>query len=220
MAAVKLTRRPRCARRNPEGIGGLISDTVATTGGVLVGRFAQNFSAMRLEKGKSPAEAKAQAGKPLYVAIGTVVPVALGLALRKFAKQPRLGNALMVGGLTFGVHELARQFVFSKAPEGSPLYALGDDAELGQVAQGEDGTEWAYVNGRGWHRIDEQRALPPRRLSGLAVRDDLGQDDEGEDMSGLAVRDDLGSFENPRDDFGSTDEWGGSDLQGPYSYGD
>ena len=201
--AGKVTRLVRRrARRNPAGggIGAMVSDTVATTAGVLAARFAQNFSAMKMEKGAAtPADAKAKAGKPLYIAIGTALPVAVGLLLKKFGKQDRIGNGLIVGGLTFGVHELARRHVFAKAPETSPLYALGEDldGELGQVAQGEDGTEWAHVPGRGWHRIDETAplALPaPARvqrrvhgaLSGVELRDALG---------GVELRDSLGELE-------------------------
>jgi hypothetical protein len=185
----------------------MVSDTLATTAGVVVGRFAQNFSAIKMEKGSSPADAKAKAGKPLYIGIGTAVPVVLGLLLKKLAKQDRIGNGLIVGGLTFAVHELARQFVFSKAPESSPLYALGEDldGEIGAVAQGDDGTEWALVPGRGWHRIDDGApvALSPARaqrrvvraLGGLETRDSLGgvelRDSLGE-LSGVELRDALG----------------------------
>jgi len=244
---VRLVRRR--ARRNPadSGIGGMVSDTAATTAGVLAARFAQNFSAMKLEKGAAtPADAKAKAGKPLYIAIGAAVPVAIGLALKKLTKQDRIGNGFIVGGLTFAVHELARQFVFSKAPESSPFYALGEDGELGQVAQGEDGTEWALVPGRGWHRIDDlaPRALPARAqrrvgrtLDGLEVRDSLGgvelRDSLGElepGVSGVELRDALGE-EGPyvgadwdtlggvelRDSLGAADDY---TMGAPYGYGD
>ncbi len=224
----------RRARRNPaSGIGAMVSDTLATTAGVVAGRFAQNFSAIKLEKGKSPADAKAQAGKPLYIGIGTAVPIALGLLLKKLAKQDRIGNGLIVGGLTFAVHELARQFVFSKASESSPLYALGEDlGELGAVAQGDDGTEWAYVAGRGWHQINE---APPmlsagrvqRRLvrafdglEGLEVRDTLGavelRDTLGEEAQYVGADWDSMSGVELRDALGSEDAFMGA----PYGYGD
>ena len=227
----------RRARRNPtSGIGALVSDTLSTTAGVVAGRFAQNFSAIKLEKGKSPADAKAQAGKPLYIGIGTAVPIALGLLLKKLAKQDRIGNGLIVGGLTFAVHELARQFVFSKAPESSPLYALGEEdlGELGAVAQGDDGTEWAYVAGRGWHQIHEatpmlatpmlsagrvQRRLV-RALDGLEVRDTLGavelRDTLGEEAQYVGADWDSMSGVELRDALGSEDAF----LGAPYGYGD
>lgn len=167
-----VTRR---ARRNPEGIGGLLSDAAFTTVGVLAARFAQNLAAMKLEQKAtgSPTAGKASAGKPLYIAIGTAVPLALGLATKKLAKKERIGNNLLVGAVTFGVHELARQFVFSKAPETSPLYALGED--LGELAQGEDGTEWARVPGRGWYRLAPEGQLSDgEELEGYEPRSELG----------------------------------------------
>ncbi len=220
----------------------MVSDTLATTAGVVAARFAQNFSAIKLEKGASPADAKAKAGKPLYIGIGTAVPVVLGFALRKLAKQERIGNALIVGGLTFAVAELARQLA-SKAPETSPLYALGDDLE-GAVAQGDDGTEWAYVAGRGWHRIDDG-LLPAARmqrrvrtlegfgadedLGGVELRDTLGGVELRDTLGEVALRDTLGDEETYvgadwdsisgvelRDTLGTEDDFVGS----PYGYGD
>ncbi len=254
VAAARVVHRlvRRRARRNPDsGIVGMVSDAAATTAGVLAARFAQNTAAMKLEKGAaSRADAKARAGKPLYIALGAAVPVAIGLLVKKLAKQDRIGNGFIVGGLTFAVHELARQYVFSKAPESSPLYALGEDlgdAELGSVAQGEDGTEWAYVPNRGWHRIDTaplELAAPrvqrrvTRTLDGLAVRDTLGAD---ESLSGVELRDALGGVElrdalgeegpyvgadwdsiggvELRDALGAADD-GYPGLGAPYGYGD
>ena len=207
----------------------MLIGTLATTGGVLAARFAQNFSAMKLEKGKSPADAKAQAGKPLYIGIGALVPTALGFALAKFAKQPKIGNALMMGGLAFGIGELARQFVFSKAKPESPLFALGEDNLGAELSQGEDGTEWVNLPGRGYHQIVNAEAFPKRRqraitrgeLSGIAARDDLG---------GISARDDLGdddgvgSYSDPGRDFAGGDEYGmgddaelGDDDMGSYA---
>jgi hypothetical protein len=224
----------RRARKNPAdgGIGSLVFDTAATAAGVLAARFAQNFSAMKMEKGAAtPADAKAKAGKPLYIAIGTALPVAVGLLLKKFGKQDRIGNGLIVGGLTFGVHELARRHVFAKAPETSPLYALGEDldGELGQVAQGEDGTEWAHVPGRGWHRIDEtaplqlpsgrvrRRVMHAGALSGVELRDALGGVELRDALGGVELRDSLGELEpgvsgvELRDSLGDEGPYVGSD---------
>ncbi len=209
----------------------MLIGTLATTGGVLAARFAQNFSAMKLEKGKSPADAKAQAGKPLYIGIGALVPTALGFALAKFAKQPKIGNALMMGGLAFGIGELARQFVFSKAKPESPLFALGEDNLGAELSQGEDGTEWVNLPGRGYHQIVNAEAFPKRRqraitrgeLSGIAARDDLGGISARDDLGGIAARDDLGGI-SARDDLGDDDGVGsysdpGRDFAGGDEYG-
>jgi len=196
----------RRARRNPEdGISDVLVSTVGATVGVVGARYVQNLTAMKMGS-----KDRAQASKPLHIALGALAPAALGLALHKLAGKKKLGNALVTGGLVFGVHELLRSFVFSKAEQGSPLYPLSgwDDYErMGELAMGDDGQEYAYLPDRGWMRIAElpapqraqvRRQLQAPALSGMALRDQLGslqvRDQLGDELDGLSVRDQLGGI--------------------------
>lgn len=220
--------RRRRARRNPEdGLSDVLVSTVGATVGVVGARYVQNLTAMKMGT-----KDRAQAQKPLHIALGALAPAALGLAVGKLAGKKKLGNALLTGGLVFGAHELLRSLLFSKAQPGSPLYPLSgwDDYErMGELALGDDGQEYAYLPDRGWLRVaelpaHERRAiraqLPAPRLSGLAVRDALGglavRDQLGEELEGLAVRDQLGGIavrdQLGADDFGADDELGDEDL--------
>ncbi len=226
----------RRARRNPEdGISDVLVGAVGATAGVVGARYIQNLTAMKMGT-----KDRAQAGKPLHIALGALGPAALGLVLHKLVGKKKLGNALMTGGLVFGAHELLRTFVFGKAEPGSPFYPLSgwDDYErMGELAQGDDGQQYAYLPERGWMRIAEmtepQRAQVRRQLhapalSGLAVRDQLGglavRDQLGGELDGLAVRDQLGGlavrdqlgdeYLGGGDELGAEDEMGGADDLG------
>lgn len=213
----------RRARRNPDvhALLQLPIDAAIATLGATVGRFAQNFAALKLEKDPAAADRKAKAGKPLYLAIGTAAPVVIGVATALLAKQKRIGGALIVGGVVHGLSEVLRRYVFAKAAEDSPLYALGEDvSELGAIAQTEDGSEWAYIPDRGWHRIDDGRSR--RMLSGLGaveLRDSLGAVELRDQLGGGGY---VGSEWDSLGDLGAIelrDGLSGDEDLGAYPYG-
>lgn len=200
--------RRRRARHNPSsGLSDLLLTVGATAAGALSARYVQNLAAIKLAKDASgqritdPAQAKAQAGKPLYVAIGAAAPVAIGAALKYGAKQHAIGNGLIQGGLAHAAVQLAGR-VTAKAEPGSALYPLAgldDDGEmLGQlqIAAAADGTKWFQHPTKGWLRYFEPHEMA--QLRGLEARDQLGADDlEGftdpaQDFAGLEARDQLG----------------------------
>ncbi len=224
-AAAPVKARRRRARKNPDsGITDLLLMAGATAAGAVSARYVQNFAAMKLAKDASgqkitdPAKAKAQAGKPLYVAIGAAAPVAIGVALKYGAKQHALGNGLIQGGLAHAASQIAGR-VAATAEPGSALYPLagaldGEGEMLGQLrlAAASDGTKWFQHPQKGWCRYFEARELAQLPAHGVSGGDDLGSyADPGRDFAGLDTRDqlgaddDLGSYADPARDFAGLD---------------
>ncbi len=208
--------RRRRARKNPDsGIGDLLLTVGATAAGALSARYVQNLAAMKLAKDASgqkitdPVKAKAQAGKPLFVALGAAAPVALGAALKYGAKQHAIGNGLIQGGLAHAAAQMVGHMA-AKAEPGSALYPLagaleGEGEMLGQLqlAAASDGGKWFRHPEKGWCRYFDAHELAARGVSG---DDALGSYAEpARDFAGLDTRDQLGSYAEPARDFAGLD---------------
>lgn len=197
-------KRPRKARKNPSSATTeLLIGAAGVTTGVLAGRYVQNASALKMGT-----QQKSQASKPLHIALGAAVPVALGVALNKLTKQRKFANGLIQGGIVLGIHELLRSLVFSKAEPGSAFYPLSGTDEQDDalnVAQAADGSQWVNVPGQGWLPIDTEPGM-----AGLQVQDELGGLQVQDDLGGLQMQDELGNSDFTGD---FTDDFDGLQMQ-------
>lgn len=92
--AKKVSHR-KTRKRSMSGVGGMITDSLLTIGGGILGKYASGFAATLLNKSSMSEKNKS------YISAG--VPVAVGLVLPKIIKNPMVKNLsagmLVIGGV-------------------------------------------------------------------------------------------------------------------------
>jgi len=97
--AKKVHHRKHTRKRSMHGIGGMITDSLLTIGGGIIGKYASSFATDQLSKSTMSEKNKS------YIA--AAIPVAVGLILPKVVKSP-MAQHIGTGMLVIGGVQLAQ----------------------------------------------------------------------------------------------------------------
>ncbi len=116
----KVSHRKHSKKRGMHGISGMITDSLLTIGGGILGQYASSFATSQLSKSTMSEKNKA------YIA--AAVPVAVGLALPKIIKSPMAKN-IGTGMLVIGGVKLAQSTGVISGIYSPAMVALGPSVQ-------------------------------------------------------------------------------------------
>ena len=102
------------------GVGGMITDSLLTIGGGILGQYASSFASTQLSKSSMSEKNKAY--------ISAAVPVAVGLVLPKIIKNPMVKN-LSTGMLVIGGVKLVQSTGVISGIYSPAMVALGPSVQ-------------------------------------------------------------------------------------------